>query len=63
MEVDAPLVAPSERKHGIPDPDMIHAFNRPIFVDGLTMFVDAAAICRTGHVCATFVQHRTLCFT
>ena len=45
MEVDAPLVAPSARKHGIPGPDMIHAFNHPIFVDdlddGFTMFVGA----------------------
>lgn len=43
--MDAPLIAPSARKHGIPDADMIHAFNHPIFVDdlddGLTMFVGA----------------------
>ena len=45
MNVDAPLIAPSARKHGIPDTDMIHAFNHPIFVDehddGFTMFVGA----------------------
>lgn len=45
MEVDAPLIAPSARKHGIHDDDMIHAFNHPIFVDdlddGFTMFVGA----------------------
>ena len=45
MEVDAPLIAPSARTHGIPDADMIHAFNHPIFVDelddGFTMFVGA----------------------
>ncbi len=43
MNVDAPLIAPSARKHGIHDNDMIHAFNHPIFVDelddGFTMFV------------------------
>ena len=41
----APLIAPSARKHGIRDDDMIHAFNHPILVDdlddGLTMFVGA----------------------
>ena len=45
MEVDAPLIAPSARKHGIRDDDMIHAFNNPICVDeldeGFTMFVGA----------------------
>ncbi len=45
MGVDAPLIAPSARKHGIPDDHMIHAFNHPIFVDdlddGFTMFVGA----------------------
>ncbi len=45
MGVDAPLIAPSARNHGIPDTDMIHAFNNPVFVDelddGLTMFVGA----------------------
>ncbi len=45
MGVDAPLIAPSARTHGIPDSDMIHAFNHPIFVDelddGFTMFVGA----------------------
>ena len=57
MEVDAPLVAPSARKHGIPDPDMIHAFNHPIVVDdlddGFTMFVGAdpaANLLETGVV-------------
>jgi hypothetical protein len=35
VSVDAPLIAPSARKHGIPDTDMIHAFNHPIFVDDL----------------------------
>ena len=43
--MDAPLIAPSARKHGIADTDMIHAFNHPIFVDelddGFTMFVGA----------------------
>ena len=47
MKVDAPLIAPSARKHGIPDADMIHAFNHPMFVDdlddGFTMFVGADA--------------------
>lgn len=33
MTVDAPLIAPSARKHGIPDADMIRDFNHPIFVD------------------------------
>ena len=41
----APLIAPSARKHGIRDDDMIHAFNHPILVDdlddGFTMFVGA----------------------
>jgi hypothetical protein len=45
VELDAPRIAPSARKHGIPDSDMIHAFNHPIFVDelddGFTMFVGA----------------------
>ena len=45
MDVDAPLIAPSARKHGIPDADMIHAFNHPIVVedldDGFTVFVGA----------------------
>lgn len=45
MEVDAPLIAPSARKHSIRDDDMIHAFNNPILVDeldeGFTMFVGA----------------------
>jgi hypothetical protein len=31
--VDASFIPPSARKHGIPDNDMIHAFNHPIFVD------------------------------
>jgi len=43
--VDVPLIAPSARKHGIADADMIHAFNHPIVVDelddGFTMFVGA----------------------
>ncbi len=43
--MDAPLIAPSARKHGIADADMIHAFNHPIFVDdlddGFTMFIGA----------------------
>ena len=57
MEVDAPLIAPSARKHGIPDPDMNHAFNHPIVVDdlddGFTMFVGAdpaANLLETGVV-------------
>lgn len=45
MSVDAPLIAHSARKHGIPDTDMIHAFNNPIFVDdlddGFILFVGA----------------------
>ena len=45
MRVDAPLVAPSARKHGIRDDDMIHAFSNPISVEeldeGFTMFVGA----------------------
>ena len=43
--MDAPLIAPSARRHGIPDADMIHAFDHPIFVDdlddGFTMLVGA----------------------
>ena len=43
--MDAPLIAPSARKHGIADTDMIHAYNHPILVDdlddGFTMFVGA----------------------
>lgn len=43
--MDAPLIAPSARKHGIPDIDMIHAFDNPVFVDdlddGFTMFIGA----------------------
>jgi hypothetical protein len=43
--VEAPLIATSARKHGIPDNDMLHAFNHPILVDdlddGLVMFVGA----------------------
>jgi hypothetical protein len=43
--VDAPLIATSARKHGIPDNDMLHAFSHPMFVDdlddGLVMFVGA----------------------
>jgi hypothetical protein len=45
VEVDAPLIAPSARKHGILDNDMIHAFNHPFFIEeldeGFTMFVGA----------------------
>ena len=45
MKVDAPLIAPSARKHSIRDADIVHAFNHPIFVDeldeGFTMFVGA----------------------
>jgi len=45
VEVDAPVIASSARKHAIRDDDMIHAFNNPIFVDeldeGFTMFVGA----------------------
>lgn len=45
MDVDAPLIAASARKHGIHDDDMIHAFNHPMFVDdlddGFVMFVGA----------------------
>ena len=43
--MDAPLIAPSARKHRNPDADMIHAFDHPIFVDdldeGFTMLVGA----------------------
>jgi hypothetical protein len=45
VELDAPRIAPSARKHGIPDSDMIRAFDHPIFVDelddGFAMFVGA----------------------
>lgn len=45
MNVDAPLIAPSARKHGIHDDDMQHAFNHPMFVEdldeGFVMFVGA----------------------
>lgn len=45
MRIDAPLIAPSARKHDIPDHHMIHAFNHPVFVDelddGFTRFVGA----------------------
>lgn len=45
MRVDEPLIAPSARKHGIRDDDIIHAFNNPILVEeldeGFTMFVGA----------------------
>jgi hypothetical protein len=34
-EVGAPLIAPSARKHGISDADMIHALNHPILADEL----------------------------
>ena len=41
--MEVPLVATSARKHGVPDDDMIHAFDNPILVedldDGFTMFV------------------------
>ena len=41
----APLIAPSARRRGIRDDDILHAFNNPILVedldDGLTMFVGA----------------------
>jgi hypothetical protein len=33
VDVEAPLIAPRARKHGIADADMIHAFNYPIVVD------------------------------
>jgi hypothetical protein len=45
VHLDAPLIANSARKHGIPDHDMMHAFNHPILVDdledGFTMLVGA----------------------
>jgi hypothetical protein len=45
VDVDAPLIAASARKHGVHDDDMIHAFNHPMFVDdlddGFVMFVGA----------------------
>ena len=41
----SPLIAPSARKHGIHDDDMIHAFHNPIDVedvgDGFMTFVGA----------------------
>ena len=50
MGVDAPFIAPSARKHGIHDDDIMHAFNNPIFVedldDGFTMFVGADSTTR-----------------
>jgi hypothetical protein len=53
--VDAPLIALSARKHGVPDDDMIHAFNHPILVedldDGFTIFVgpdEAANLLEVG---------------
>jgi hypothetical protein len=43
VQVDAPLIATSARRHHIRDDDMIHAFNHPILVDelddGFTMFI------------------------
>jgi len=43
VQVDAPLITASARKHGIGDDDIIHAFNDPILVDdlddGFTMFI------------------------
>lgn len=49
--MDVPLIAPSARKHGIADDDMIHAFNNPTLVDelddGFTMFIGGD---RTGNL-------------
>ena len=45
MNVDAPLIAPSARKHGIHDHDMLHAYRNPTRVfdlDDLTMLIGAA---------------------
>ena len=43
MNRDQPFIAPSARKHGIADADMIHAFDNPVLVDhldeGFTMFI------------------------
>jgi len=41
--VATPQIAPSARKHGVPDDTMLHVFNNPIRAedldDGLTMLV------------------------
>jgi hypothetical protein len=34
--VGAPLIAPSARKHGVHDDDMIHAFNHPMSMTSAT---------------------------
>lgn len=43
MSVETPRIAPSPRKHGVPDDTMLHAFNNPIRAedldDGFTMFI------------------------
>lgn len=43
MTRDEPVIAPSARKHGIADADMIHAFDNPVLVEhideGFTMFI------------------------
>lgn len=48
--MDGPLIAPSARKHGVRDDDIMHAFNNPIFVEdldeGFTMFVGADSAAR-----------------
>jgi hypothetical protein len=40
-----PLIAPSARKHGIPDDEVLHAFNNPLRAEdldeGLTMLIGA----------------------
>jgi hypothetical protein len=36
VNVDAPLIATSARKHGIHDDDMLHAFNHPIIIHAMT---------------------------
>jgi hypothetical protein len=41
--VEAPLIAPSARKHAIHDDDMIHAFNHPVLVDDGPIIVHAMA--------------------
>ena len=43
MNRDRPFIAPSARKHGVAEADMIHAFDNPVLVDhldeGFTMFI------------------------
>ncbi|CAL8974560.1 hypothetical protein CELL_01819 [Cellulomonas sp. T2.31MG-18] len=54
---EGPIVAPSARKHGIGDSDIVHAYRNPIRVwdlgDGFTMMIGATAaatILEVGYV-------------